>query len=454
MTAFSNVLQKFINRSPVTVMVQGLLEQILNEEKLNIWFEANRGRQYTGELLFSTVVALMLEVVCQMRASVHVAYRNTENITVSVASLYNKLNGMKTEKSAALVRYVAKECEAIIREMKGELPALLPGYRTKLLDGNCIEATHHRLKVLRDTKAGALPGKSLVVFDPQLDLAIDMFPCEDGHAQERSLLDKVLETVMHKDLWIADRNFCTQDFLFGIYERQAFFLIREHGQMPVVKLEDRVLIGTSETGDVFEQAVMLKSATGVEYKARGIIVKLNKKTRNDDDEIRILTNLEKEAADALKIAELYRERWGIETAFQRIEGHFNSEINSLGYPKAAMFGFSLALVAFNLYAVVMAALRAAHPETNIKEEVSEYYIASDIRAIYSGMMIAVMYEDWAVFREASIAQIAVLLVDLAKSCNLAKFKKNKRGVKKPKVDVKLDKSTPHVSTLKRLSGNA
>ena len=49
MTAFSNVLQKFINRSPVTVMVQGLLEQILNEEKLNIWFEANRGRQYTGE---------------------------------------------------------------------------------------------------------------------------------------------------------------------------------------------------------------------------------------------------------------------------------------------------------------------------------------------------------------------------------------------------------------------
>lgn len=434
-------------------MVQGLLEQILNEEKLNIWFEANRGRQYTGELLFSTVVALMLEVVCQMRTSVHVAYRNTENITVSFTSLYNKLNGMKTETSAALVRYVAKESEAIIREMKGELPALLPGYRTKLLDGNCIEATHHRLKVLRDTKAGALPGKSLVVFDPQLDLAIDMFPCEDGHAQERSLLDKVLETVMHKDLWIADRNFCTQDFLFGIYERQAFFLIREHGQMPVVELEDRVFIGTSETGEVFEQAVMLKSATGVEYKARRIIVKLDKKTRNDDDEIRILTNLEKETADALKIAELYRERWGIETAFQRIEGHFNSEINSLGYPKAAMFGFSLALVAFNLYAVVMAALRAAYPETNIKEEVSEYYIASDIRTIYSGMMIAVMYEDWAVFREASIPQIAVLLVDLAKSCNLAKFKKNKRGVKKPKVDVKLDKSTPHVSTLKQLSGN-
>jgi hypothetical protein len=451
---FSNVLQKFIHRSPVTVMVQGLLEQILNEEKLNTWFEANRGRQYTSELLFSTVVALMLEVVCQIRESVHVAYRNSENISVSVTSLYNKLNGMKIETSAALVRCVAQESTAIIKELKAELPAILLGYRTKLLDGNCIEASHHRLKVLRDTKSGALPGKSLVVFDPQLELAIDVFPCEDGHAQERSLLDKVLLTVMHKDLWIADRNFCTQDFLFGIQERGGFFVVREHQQIPVVELGDPVFVGFSETGDVFEQSVMLKSATGVEYMARRIIVKLKENTRNGDDEIRILTNLDKTVADALKIAEMYRERWGIETAFQRIEGHFNSEINTLGYPKAALFGFCLALVAFNLYAVVMAALRAAHPETDIKEEVSEYYIASDIRAIYSGMVIAVDYEDWSVFREATIAQMAVLLVDLARTCNLAKLKKKKRSVKKPKVDVKFDKSTPHVSTLKLLSGNA
>jgi putative colanic acid biosynthesis UDP-glucose lipid carrier transferase len=78
----------------------------------------------------------------------------------------------------------------------------------------------------------------------------------------------------------------------------------------------------------------------------------------------------------------------------------------------------------------MAALRAAHPDVNIKEEVSEYYIASDIRAIYSGMVIAVNYEDWSIFRDVTIAQMAILLVDLAHTCNLAKLKKNKRGVKK------------------------
>ena len=43
--------------------------------------------------------------------------------------------------------------------------------------------------------AAALPGHTLVVLDPQLMLVIDAFPCEDGHAQERSLLGQVEATV-------------------------------------------------------------------------------------------------------------------------------------------------------------------------------------------------------------------------------------------------------------------
>jgi len=76
-TQFSKILEKFISKSAVTVMVQGLVKQILNEEKLNTWFKLNQGRQYTGQLLFSTVVSIMLDVVCQVRTSVPVAYRNT-----------------------------------------------------------------------------------------------------------------------------------------------------------------------------------------------------------------------------------------------------------------------------------------------------------------------------------------------------------------------------------------
>ena len=38
-----------------------------------------------------------------------------------------------------------------------------------------------------------------------------------------------------------------------------------------------------------------------------------------------------------------------------MEAYFHSEINTLGYPKAALFGFCLALVAYNMLAVIMAA---------------------------------------------------------------------------------------------------
>ena len=79
----------------------------------------------------------------------------------------------------------------------------------------------------------------------------------------------------------------------------------------------------------------------------------------------LLTNLPSAAADAITIASLYGTRWGIETAFQKLEKYLNSEIETLGYPQAALFGFCLALVAFNLYAVVMAALFKTHAGTTL-----------------------------------------------------------------------------------------
>ena len=45
------------------------------------------------------------------------------------------------------------------RDMNGACTPWLPGYRIKVLDGNCIEATAHRIKPLRKIGGGALPGK-------------------------------------------------------------------------------------------------------------------------------------------------------------------------------------------------------------------------------------------------------------------------------------------------------
>ena len=185
-----------------------------------------------------------------------------------------------------------------------------------------------------------------------------------------------------------------------------------------------------------------------------MVITLNKPTRNDDKNLILLTNLPKEAADALKVAELYRARWGIETAFQKLESHLNSEVNTLGYPKAALFSFCLALVAFNIYAVVMAVLQAAHPKKVIKDVVSEYYIAQEIDVAMDGVSIAMTENERAVFTQASPSELAAILLGMASYVDLKKYEKNPRGPKKLPIKRTQFKGHPHVSTAKLLKGIA
>ena len=192
-----------MEKSPIPVMVQVLLERVLSPNKLNALFERTALEQYTRELLFSSVFELMNLVVFKTFPSVNAAYQeSSEQFSVSITSLYNKLNGIEADTSAALVRETAHEMAEITQALGAVRESWLPGHRLKIMDGNCIEATEHRLAVLRKTNAGPLPGKSLVIYDPALEMAIDVFPCEDGHAQERSLLSAVLPTVEASNVWV------------------------------------------------------------------------------------------------------------------------------------------------------------------------------------------------------------------------------------------------------------
>jgi len=177
------------------------------------------------------------------------------------------------------VRYAADQVSPVINNLGGTVPSPLPGFRVLLLGGNCVEKTEHRIKELRSIAAGPLPGKSLVVYDPVLRLPVEVFPCEDGHAQERSLLGKVLLTIKPDDVWIADRNFCTVEFTCGIHSRGAFFAIREHKNFPYTILEKQKYIGKVETGKVYEQLISVMDGSGQEHIFRRIRVALTKITR-------------------------------------------------------------------------------------------------------------------------------------------------------------------------------
>jgi hypothetical protein len=374
----------------------------------------------------------MSAVVFKTHPSINAAYKEQgESIGVSITSVYNKLNGLESTTSAALVRDTAREQAAIVEQMGGQCAPWLPGYRIKVLDGNCIEATEHRLEVLRETKAGALPGKSLVVYDPLLEMATDVFPCEDGHAQARSLFADVLPTVREHDVWIMDRNFCVRSFLLGIADRKGYFVCREHKGLAFSMQSPWRKIGSTESGKVYEQRIELVDDEGEVQRYRRIKVCLKQATRDGETERLLLTNLPKSAADAKLVADMYRKRWRIETMFQALEAHLHSEINTLGYPKAALFGFCVALVAYNALAVVKAALRTIHGEETIANDLSGYYLAGNIARTYDGMTVAIPEQEWTVFRTMSLAEFAQMYLQLASNVNLAKFKKSRRGPKKP-----------------------
>lgn len=445
------IFERFVEESPMSVMMRGLMERVFAPEQINRIFSENAKIQYTRELMFSSLVELMSLVVCGIHPSVNAAYRaKAKQLNVSRTAVYDKLNGVEPSVSAAIVRETAESVARVIELVRGKSPRLLPGYKIRILDGNCLESTDHRLEVLRTIGAAALPGKSLVVLDPELRLAINVFPCEDGHAQERSLFDQVLATVKPGELWIGDRNMCTLGFLFGLNRNGASFVIREHKSMPWEAVNALQAVGCVETGDLFEQTVRLTHG-GESLLVRRVVLHLKKPTRNGEKEIVIFTVLPAKIATATTVADLYRVRRNVENLFFTVTENYECQIQTLGYPKAALFSFCLALVAYNILATIRAVLGSVHGIGKIDAGLSDYYMVDEIQATYRGMMITISPEHWHVFVSCSEEQFASVLQDLASQMRLNSFLKQPRAAKKKKDPPEYDSRHPHISTAKLLA---
>jgi len=448
----SEVFERFAEESPVTVMARAALENALPPSAIDALFEDVAERQYTRDLLFSDVVGLMGMVVCKIRPSINAAYKkHAEALGVTRQAVYDKINGTEPAVGAALVRHTAAVVAPVIRAMGGCRPPWLPGYHVKVLDGSHLPGTEHRLKPLRTERAGALPGQALVVFDPEPMLAIDAIPCEDGHAQERSMTEQILAPVRAGDLWVADRNFCTTALLFGIVRRAGSFVIRQHGSTLTWETAGpRQAEGRCDTGEVFEQPVRLTDPEGRALLLRRITVVLDRPTRDGDREIHILTDLPEDAAAAVAVAAIYGRRWTLETAFQEMEAALNGEIKALGYPRAALFALCVALVAYNVMSVVKGALRSVHGAEAIDAGVSGSDLAEEVAGTTRGMRIAIAEDEWTVFHDLSASEMGEVLRDLARRVRLSHYRKQPRGPKKPKPKRRSGYKKKHLSTAKLL----
>lgn len=444
-----DLVDRFIQKAPVSVMTHACITRVLADTALDEIFERHAERQYTKELTFSTIVKLMAKVTFGTHDSVHAAYRFTADIPVSIAAVYDKLSCLETGIAQALVTETGQAFADILAALPNPPHHdSIPGLRARILDGNFLAGTDHRLQCLRGSGAAALPGMSLVVRDARTRLLTHVIPCEDAYSAERSLHPHVLPLVQANDLWIMDRNFCTLDYLAGTAQRQAFFLVRHHQGTKLEALSEEQRVATHKGDDYYEHKVR---ASGC-LECRCLIIRLAKPLRDGTTEIRLLTNVPITKAGARRLAALYRTRWKIENSFQELTENLRCEINTLGYPKAALFAFALALVAYNLLVTVQAAMGSGQGHERVEKELSSYYLATEVAVFAEGLAVAVPEENWQRLVRMTTKAFARWLHDVARQMNWHRYRKSQRGPKNPTV-IKRTRRGAHRSTARVLANH-
>jgi IS4 transposase len=444
------LMERFAREAPACVMVRTLMEAAIEPGELDRRLEAVSAGQYTRELLFSTLVDLMSLTVTRTQRSMHAAMRAcAERIPVSTQAVYGKLARTEPAVSRELVVFVREKLQTI-RQQLGPTRPLVEGYQTLVVDGNHLTGTEHRLKVVRHTRAGALPGQALVAYQPDNGLIWDVWPYEDAHAQERRIMPQMIAAALPGQLYIADRNFCTTGSLLDLHARGAAFLIRRHGSSLCARtISPPRSAGRQDGRTLSEQALEIyEGNTGRTLVVRQVTIHRAQQNPKLDD-IVLLTTLPRRFR-ARFIAQLYLERWTIERAFQDLTANLGCEIDTLCYPKAALLGFCVALVSYNLWAVCRAAIAQAQglkPE----RQISTYYLADEWQGTYRGMMIALPPEHWARFQDMSAADLAAELLRLAGLLRPARYAKSPRGPKKPNTKKLSGKVDHHVSVARLLA---
>jgi hypothetical protein len=444
------ILNPFVEGAPACIMTRIALDWIIEGTPFDQLFDEVAEDQYTREFTRAHFVHVMLDVASGHRPTPRAAFlRRRLDAVASISAFYRKLHRMEVAIPAEIVHRTAHRARDLIVAAGGLLPEPIPGYAARILDGNVLTGTEHRITPLRTTWSAGLPGMSLAIYEPASGLIRDVVLEENAHRQERALLDAVV--IGPGQLWIADRNFCVRSFLFRIARSRAFFLIRWHKTTcPFEPLGPLRALGRCQTGGVFEQEVRVDDpdGDGSSHRLRRIVLKLDQPTRDGETEIVLVTNLPTEVPAPL-CCSVYRSRWDIEGHFQTLTDLLHCEVTSLGYPRAALFAFSMSVVAGNALAVLKGNLRAVHGDVLV-EAVSDCALVDEVAEIYPGMMMAVPPVEWSFVRLGPVEAVAGMLLELAERVPVERMLRDRRGPKRPRPRRSSGRRVHHVSNKKLL----
>jgi len=438
------VLNRFIRGNPLAVMTRCIVGGLVNEE-LDKVFDQNRSRQYSDMIKFSTVAMSMAEIALGTIRNRNQAYRKyKDELQVSLEAYYGKINRTELSVSEAVVRYSAEQARTLLQQLDFQPWEVLPGYRCLSIDGNHFQKTEKRLKETRGLCAAPLPGTVVARYDHQTGLFDQAYLLEDAHAQEATVLDRVVEDIAQNDLVIADRHFCIVRFLQRIAARCGCFVIRQHGRLKGNLLGKRKRIGKIDSGVVYEQALEIGNE-GETLVVRRITVELNDPTRDGDTELHLLSNVPVADASACELAQIYRERWEIENAFHVLTMTLTCEMKGNCFPRCALFLFCMAMLAYNARQILLAALYAEHEQEDV-ERMSQQQVSLDTVSPMAGMLTAINEQEWRELTPPTASGLATFLRQVSRHVKVRSYRKSVRGPKKPPPKRKRCKAGTHVST--------
>jgi hypothetical protein len=441
------ILNPFIEGAPAAVMTRIALDWIIDGTPLDLLFQEVAEGQYQREFALSHFVQVMLDVACGFRPTPRTAFLRREMQRVaSISAFYRKLARMELRITEDIVRRTAQRARQLVVAGGGLQPEPVPGYAVRILDGNVLAGTEHRIVPLRTTWSAGLAGMSLAVYEPASGLILDLILEENAHSQERALFDRI--AVAPGQLWIMDRNFCVRSLLFRMEQAKASFLVRWHRSTLPFRATSRLHArGRCTAGRIFEQTIAVEDSDGGVDALRRIVLKLDRPTRDGETEIVLITNLVAEVA-AVVCCDAYAGRWQIEGHYQALTDLLHCEVPGLGYPRAALFAFSMSAVAGNALGVLKSNLRVAHGE-EMAAEISDFALVDEVAELYPGMMVAVPPASWPRLAKCDATEVAGVLNDLAERVPVHRMFRSRRGPKKPRPK-RAGRFSDHVATARLL----
>jgi hypothetical protein len=442
--------------SPLTILVRGVVEWTFPVGFTALFEEYAQGR-WTRKLTINAIVWLMLQVVAGVRKSVFAAFQADQSeasptVAATYQALYGKLGRLNVEFSEALVQTSAERLQPLLEAAGCRWYSGWKNYRVRILDGTDAAGTEHRLRVLRKIKAAGLPARFVVEYDAATGLCTQVVASEDAYASERRLVRKILAQATANDLFVADRFYCTTDFMAAVVLKQAFAVVREHaGHLRILSEGKCKKRGKIDTGTVYEQTIEVEDTeTGETWRWRRIIIQLTEPTREGEMEIRLITNLPTKV-HARRVAALYRKRWTLERHFDFLKNCLHAEIESLGRPSAAVFAMCMSLVTANALAAIKQALRFTHGEEEF-EKLSGYYLADEVAGNYRAIDTLIHQATWRHLSVLPPRRFWRWMGNVASHVRTRAFHKHPRGPKNPHKPKRASgKNRHHYSTYRLLN---